>query len=119
MRPLVSLPGSWQQLMGRLACRAPLLAQQTQAQSQQLALAQPTDAYLTSRAEALRNVESTIHDLGQIFNQLAVMARPCCVGAHGSAVCVWLVCRLGCHALPGAHGDQLRRCRSRASWRSA
>ena len=56
-----------------------MLAQQGQAQSQQLALAQPSDAYLSSRAEALRNVESTIHDLGQIFNQLAVMVRPPCM----------------------------------------
>ena len=31
------------------------------------------DAYLTSRATAMQNVESTIHELGGIFQQLAHM----------------------------------------------
>ena len=34
------------------------------------------DAYLTSRASAMQNVESTIHELGGIFQQLAHMVRP-------------------------------------------
>ena len=38
-----------------------------------MALAAPEDTYLSSRAEALHNVESTIHELGGIFQQLAVM----------------------------------------------
>lgn len=47
---------------------APLLA----AQQQQQALVQQ-DAYLTSRTEALHQVESTIVELGSIFQQLAHM----------------------------------------------
>ena len=31
------------------------------------------DAYLTSRAAAMQSVESTIHELGGIFQQLAHM----------------------------------------------
>jgi len=34
------------------------------------------DTYLNSRAEALHNVESTITELGGIFQQLAHMASP-------------------------------------------
>ncbi|GAB2300389.1 hypothetical protein Dimus_034431 [Dionaea muscipula] len=48
----------------------PLLQQQTQ-QQQQLVPVQ--DTYMQSRAEALRNVESTIHELSNIFTQLATM----------------------------------------------
>ncbi|KAJ1282302.1 hypothetical protein BS78_03G041100 [Paspalum vaginatum] len=40
-------------------------------QQQQLAVQQ--DSYMQSRAEALQNVESTIHELGNIFTQLATM----------------------------------------------
>jgi hypothetical protein len=40
-------------------------------QQQQLAVQQ--DSYMQSRAEALLNVESTIHELGNIFTQLATM----------------------------------------------
>ncbi|KAF3326966.1 syntaxin-32-like protein [Carex littledalei] len=47
----------------------PLMAQQQQ--QQQLAVQQ--DSYMQSRAEALQNVESTIHELGNIFTQLATM----------------------------------------------
>ncbi len=47
----------------------PLLQQQ---QQQQLAL---QDTYYSSRAEALQNVESTIVELGGIFQQLAHMVR--------------------------------------------
>jgi syntaxin 5 len=31
------------------------------------------DSYMQSRAEALQNVESTIHELSNIFNQLATL----------------------------------------------
>lgn len=48
----------------------PLLQQQSQ-QQQQMVPAQ--DTYMQSRAEALQNVESTIHELSNIFTQLATM----------------------------------------------
>lgn len=51
-------------------CRHPLLQQ-----DQQLVVRQ--DTYLDSRAAALQNVESTIHELGGIFQQLAHMVRRC------------------------------------------
>ncbi|KAK4274381.1 hypothetical protein QN277_017609 [Acacia crassicarpa] len=47
--------------------RQPLL----QKQQQQLVPLQ--DSYMQSRAEALQNVESTIHELSNIFNQLATL----------------------------------------------
>ncbi|XP_057477252.1 syntaxin-32-like [Actinidia eriantha] len=47
------------------------LLQQHQQQQQQLVPLQ--DSYMQSRAEALQNVESTIHELGSIFNQLATL----------------------------------------------
>ncbi|PHT40660.1 Syntaxin-32 [Capsicum baccatum] len=47
----------------------PLL--QEQQQQQQIVPLQ--DSYMQSRAEALQNVESTIHELGSIFNQLATL----------------------------------------------
>ncbi len=58
-----------------MPCRQPLLQQQPlQAQQQQqLVLAQPQDNYLASRNEALHQVETTIHELGSIFQQLAHM----------------------------------------------
>jgi len=43
------------------------------AQQQQLAVQQ--DSYMQSRAEALQNVESTIHELSNIFTQLATMVN--------------------------------------------
>ncbi|WCJ29737.1 Syntaxin-32 [Euphorbia peplus] len=49
----------------------PLLQQQQQQQHQQMVPVQ--DSYMQSRAEALHNVESTIHELGNIFTQLATM----------------------------------------------
>ncbi|KAK6941560.1 Target SNARE coiled-coil homology domain [Dillenia turbinata] len=49
----------------------PLLQQQNQQQQQQLVPLQ--DSYMQSRAEALQNVESTIHELSNIFTQLATM----------------------------------------------
>ena len=42
-------------------------------QHQQLTLSQPQDQYLSSRTEALRNVEQTIVELGGIFNKLSEM----------------------------------------------
>ncbi|XP_019189934.1 PREDICTED: syntaxin-32-like isoform X2 [Ipomoea nil] len=49
----------------------PLLPQQQQQQQQQMVPLQ--DTYMQSRAEALQNVEATIHELGSIFNQLATL----------------------------------------------
>nr|VDC96561.1 unnamed protein product [Brassica rapa] len=49
---------------------SPLL-QQSQQQQQQMVPLQ--DTYMESRAEALHNVESTIHELSNIFTQLATM----------------------------------------------
>ncbi|KAM1200740.1 hypothetical protein ACFX2I_016979 [Malus domestica] len=49
----------------------PLLQQQQQQQQQELVPVQ--DSYMQSRAEALQNVESTIHELSNIFNQLATL----------------------------------------------
>ncbi|KDP32322.1 hypothetical protein JCGZ_13247 [Jatropha curcas] len=49
----------------------PLLQQQNRQQQQQMVPLQ--DSYMQSRAEALHNVESTIHELGNIFTQLATM----------------------------------------------
>ena len=40
-----------------------------------MVLAQPQDNYLASRNEALHQVETTIHELGSIFQQLAHMVR--------------------------------------------
>lgn len=55
----------------------PLLQQQ---QQQQVAL---QDTYYSSRAEALQNVESTIVELGGIFQQLAHMVGAL-IGRGGS-----------------------------------
>ncbi|GAV82067.1 Syntaxin domain-containing protein/SNARE domain-containing protein [Cephalotus follicularis] len=49
----------------------PLLQQQQRQQQQQLVPLQ--DGYMQSRAEALHHVESTIHELSNIFTQLATM----------------------------------------------
>ncbi|CAL1414473.1 unnamed protein product [Linum trigynum] len=57
----------------------PLLPQQQQQQRQQQQQQQQQqmvplqDSYMQSRAEALHNVESTIHELSNIFTQLATM----------------------------------------------
>ncbi|KAF8393320.1 hypothetical protein HHK36_021561 [Tetracentron sinense] len=50
----------------------PFLQQQHQQQQQQQ-LVPLQDTYMQSRAEALQNVESTIHELSNIFTQLATM----------------------------------------------
>lgn len=58
-----------------MTCRTPLLGS-SQQQTQALMVPQQ-DTYLNSRAEALHNVESTIHELGSIFQNLAQMVcRP-------------------------------------------
>uniref|UniRef100_A0A061QP88 Syntaxin 5 n=1 Tax=Tetraselmis sp. GSL018 TaxID=582737 RepID=A0A061QP88_9CHLO len=44
-------------------------------EQQQQQLAAPQDTYMSTRAEALRNVESTILELGGIFQQLAHMVQ--------------------------------------------
>ncbi|KAI3781864.1 hypothetical protein L2E82_11892 [Cichorium intybus] len=49
----------------------PLIQNQQNQQQQQMVPLQ--DSYMQSRAEALHNVESTIHELGNIFQQLATM----------------------------------------------
>lgn len=47
--------------------------QQQQQQQQQQEMVPLQDSYMQSRAEALQNVESTIHELSSIFNQLATL----------------------------------------------
>lgn len=51
----------------------PLLQQQQHHEQQQQQLVPLQDSYMQSRAEALQNVESTIHELSSIFNQLATL----------------------------------------------
>lgn len=51
----------------------PLLQQEQQQQQQQQQMVPLQDTYMQSRAEALQNVESTIHELSNIFNQLATL----------------------------------------------
>ncbi|KAL0394017.1 UNVERIFIED_CONTAM: syntaxin [Sesamum latifolium] len=51
----------------------PLLQQQQNQQQQQQQMVPLQDSYMQSRAEALQNVESTIHELSNIFNQLATL----------------------------------------------
>ncbi|XP_056842585.1 syntaxin-32 isoform X2 [Raphanus sativus] len=63
-------PSSSSQRQGE-AESSPLLQQQSQQQQQQMVPLQ--DTYMESRAEALHNVESTIHELSNIFTQLATM----------------------------------------------
>ncbi|KAJ6742832.1 SYNTAXIN [Salix viminalis] len=50
-----------------------LLLQQQLHQQQQQQMVPLQDSYMQSRAEALHNVESTIHELSNIFTQLATM----------------------------------------------
>ena len=54
--------------------RAPLLQQQQQ-QQQQLVLYDESDSYVQERAETMQNIESTIVELGGIFQQLAHMVK--------------------------------------------
>ncbi|KAL6985365.1 Syntaxin-32 [Sarracenia purpurea var. burkii] len=68
-------PSSSQLLHGKPADGEiqPLLQHQQQQQQQQQQLVPLQDSYMQSRAEALQNVESTIHELSNIFNQLATL----------------------------------------------
>jgi len=54
-------------------------------QMQQQMMLQQQDGYLSSRAEALQNVEATIVELGSIFTQLAEM-----VGVFGVGLGFWV-----------------------------
>lgn len=47
----------------------------TSLQTQQLALRDDTDSYVQQRAETMHNIESTIVELGGIFQQLAHMVK--------------------------------------------
>ena len=42
-------------------------------QSQQMQLVDQQDQYLSQRGQAIESIESTIHELGSIFQQLAQM----------------------------------------------
>lgn len=44
-------------------------------QQQQMALVQQQDQYLGQRGQAIESIESTIHELGSIFSQLAQMVQ--------------------------------------------
>ena len=44
-------------------------------QKQELLFADETESYLQSRSEAVHSIESTIVELGGIFQQLALMVR--------------------------------------------
>lgn len=71
----------------------PLLQNQDQQQQQQMVPLQ--DTYMQSRAEALQNVESTIHELGSIFNQLATL-----VSQQGEiAIRYCLLCQLASNVI--------------------
>ncbi|XP_057494575.1 syntaxin-32-like isoform X1 [Actinidia eriantha] len=68
-------PSSSQSFPGRKQVNGetqPLLQQQQQQHHHQQ-LVPLQDSYMQSRAEALQNVESTIHELSSIFNQLATL----------------------------------------------
>lgn len=54
--------------------RVPLLQQQQQ-QQQQMVLYDESDSYVQERAETMQNIESTIVELGGIFQQLAHMVK--------------------------------------------
>ncbi|KAH1026830.1 syntaxin-5 [Dendroctonus ponderosae] len=53
----------------------PLIPQQSQSQMQVALMYDQTDNYLQSRAETMQNIESTIVELGGIFQQLAHMVK--------------------------------------------
>jgi len=42
---------------------------------QQMALMEETDSYMSERADAMENIESTVVELGHIFSQLATMVK--------------------------------------------
>lgn len=51
------------------------LGENSPLQTQQLALRDDTDTYVQQRAETMHNIESTIVELGGIFQQLAHMVK--------------------------------------------
>lgn len=51
------------------------LGEASSLQTQQLALRDDTDSYVQQRAETMHNIESTIVELGGIFQQLAHMVK--------------------------------------------
>lgn len=54
---------------------SPLLPNQQQNQTQQMMLYDESDNYVQQRAETMQNIESTIVELGGIFQQLAHMVK--------------------------------------------
>lgn len=52
-----------------------LMADQRQQQQQQMVLYDESDNYVQQRAETMQNIESTIVELGGIFQQLAHMVK--------------------------------------------
>jgi syntaxin 5 len=106
--------------------------QQQQQQQQQALMVPQQDAYLSSRAEALHQVESTIVELGSIFQQLAHMVggrgarsgrRGVCGRGVGEVHCMQGPALapaqvLGCHSWrPWLPAFSPCRCTSRARWR--
>lgn len=53
----------------------PLLPKNNQVQQQQMLLYDESDQYVQQRAETMQNIESTIVELGGIFQQLAHMVK--------------------------------------------
>jgi syntaxin 5 len=53
----------------------PLLPKNNQVQQQQMLLYDDSDQYVQQRAETMQNIESTIVELGGIFQQLAHMVK--------------------------------------------
>lgn len=51
------------------------LGEESPLQTQQMALRDDTDTYVQQRAETMHNIESTIVELGGIFQQLAHMVK--------------------------------------------
>lgn len=60
---------------GGAGASQPLLQHQQQQQQQQLMLYDESDQYVQERAETMQNIESTIVELGGIFQQLAHMVK--------------------------------------------
>lgn len=58
-----------------LNASAPLLPSSSQHQQQQMMLYDESDQYVQQRAETMQNIESTIVELGGIFQQLAHMVK--------------------------------------------
>ncbi|BFF95179.1 syntaxin-5 [Drosophila madeirensis] len=61
--------------MGGSSDTSPLLGGQQQQQQQQMAIYDESDNYVQQRAETMQNIESTIVELGGIFQQLAHMVK--------------------------------------------